>query len=287
MPATIRGIAEKNILSSMGTAGAGFMELWEWDQLKKTLVPKENVTSIRLGELITILESGRCTVEWSAAMVKAVYPEIINEYAAFEPMSYGFIDDRIRGSIALHLGKTVGELGDIIASESSITNKVMNISNQSSIRGLNPGYAFGELVVVEDDADKVEVSSDKIYVFQRPPSDLKPIAGIATVAEGNLVSHVQLLARNLGIPNAALSDENLKSLKKYNGTKVFYAVSNKGNVILKAEADMTLAEKALFSKKVRKEEKIAVPIERIRLDENKVLNLRDVDASDSGNTLRT
>jgi hypothetical protein len=283
IPETIQELNKKIYCLALGTAGAGFVELWEWEQLNKSLKPKENVSSISLGELNKHLEAGRSAVEWSAAMVKASYQKVVNDYAAFEPLANGFIDDRIRGSIALHLGKNVGELGDIIATESSLTNKVMNISNQSSVRGLNPGYAFGELVVVEDASEEMEVSPDKIYVFQRPPSDLKPIAGIATVAEGNLVSHVQLLARNLGIPNAALSDENLRSLKKFSGQKVFYAVSNKGNVILKAEKDMTGEEKELFSKKVRKEEKIAVPVERIRLDETKVLNLRDVDASDSGN----
>lgn len=282
-PSSLKELKRKIYFLSMGSAGAGFIELWEWDQLKKTLKPNETISTMPLGELNNLLKSSRQAVEWSAAMVKATYESTVNEYVAFEPLAYGFIDDRIRSSIALQLGKSVGELGDIIASESSITNKVMDISNQSSIRGLNPGYAFGELVVVTEDADSVEVSSDKIYVFQRPPSDLKPIAGIATVAEGNLVSHVQLLARNLGIPNAALSDENLKSLLKYSGKKVFYAVSNKGNVIVKGEDDMTAIEKALFSKKVRKDEKIAVPVERIRLDETKVLNLRDVDASDSGN----
>jgi hypothetical protein len=283
IPETLADLNQKIYYLAMGTAGAGYIELWEWDQLKKSLKPTENANSASLGELNKNLEAGRSAVEWSAAMVKANYQEVVNEYTAFEPMAYGFIDDRIRGSIALYLGKNVGILGDIIATESSLTNKVMNIANQSSIRGLNPGYAFGELVVVDEASEDMEVSSDKIYVFQRPPSDLKPIAGIATVAEGNLVSHVQLLARNLGIPNAALSDENLKDLKKYSGKMVFYAVSNKGNVILKVEAEMTSEEKALFSKVVRKEEKIAVPVERIRLDETKVLNLRDVDARDSGN----
>ena len=71
-------------------------------------------------------------------------------------------------------------------------------------------------MVVAGSPDDAEVSSDKIYIFQRPPSDLKPVVGIATVSEGNMVSHVQLLARNLGIPNAALSDDNLKNLIKYN-----------------------------------------------------------------------
>ena len=215
-------------------------------------------------------------------MVKATYQEVVNQYSNFEPKAYGFVDDKIRGSIALYLGKSVGELGDYIAKESSITNKVLDINNQSTIRGLNPGYAFGELVVVDGNPDAIEVSSDKIYVFQRPPADLKPIAGIATVAEGNMVSHVQLLARNLGIPNAALSDENLKALNEYNGKRVFYAVSNKGNVILKLEKNMSADELALFEKKERKEEKIEVPVENIRLDETKILNLRSVDASDSG-----
>ncbi len=280
-PTTLIELQEKIYYLGMGTAGAGYIEIWEWQQLKKSLQPQSK-NSMTLGELTNLLQSARSEVEWSAAMVKAVYSEIVNEYAAFEPKAYGFVDDRIRGSIALHLGKSVGELGDIIASESSLTNKVMQIPNQSTIRGLNPGYAFGELVVVKGSSDEIEVSSDKIYVFQRPPSDLKPIAGIATVTEGNMVSHVQLLARNLGIPNAALSDENLLSLEKYDGQKVFYAVSNKGNVILKSEANMTKEEKNLFSKKERKNEKIEVPIEKIRLDQNKVLNLREVDASDSG-----
>ena len=280
-PKSLGELLQKIYYLGLGSAGAGYVELWEWEELKKSLQPTTE-TSLNLSKLTTILETARRQVEWSTSMVKANYQGIVDQYTNFEPKAYGFIDDRIRGSIVLYLGKSVGELGDLIAHESSLTNKVFSIPNQSSIRGLNPGYAFGELVVVEGSPEYIEVSSDKIYVFERPPSDLKPIAGIATVAEGNMVSHVQLLARNLGIPNAALSDENLKSLLKYNGKNVFYAVSNKGNVIIKLEEEMTAEEKALFSKVKRKDEKIAVPVEKIRLDQTAVLDMRNVDASDSG-----
>ncbi|SNR32096.1 PEP/pyruvate-binding domain-containing protein [Lutibacter flavus] len=280
-PKDIQELLSKTYYLGVATAGAGYIELWEWNKIESVLKPK-NSTSLSLNELTTILQSARSEVEWSASMVKATYEEIVNVYNGFEPKSYGFIDDKIRSSVALHLGKSVADLGDIIATESSLTNKVLNISSQSSVRGLNPGYAFGELVVIDGSPEGVEVSSNKIYIFQKPPSDLKPVGGIATVAEGNLVSHVQLLARNLGIPNAALSDDNLQSLKKFNGQKVFYAVSNKGNVILKLEKDMTLEEKGLFSKKERNEAKIAVPVENIRLDVNSILNMRNVDAKDSG-----
>ncbi len=280
-PEELEGLLEKICYLGMATAGAGYIELNEWEQINGGIQAYHN-PNMTLAELNSVLETARREVEWSASMVKANYEEIVNEYTAFEPKAYGFIDDKIRGSIALNLGESVGQLGDFIAKESSLANKVLDIPNQSALHGLNPGYAFGELVVIDGTSEDIEVSSEKIYIFQRPPSDLKPVAGIATVSEGNMVSHVQLLARNLGIPNAALSDQNLQSLKRFNGQRVFYAVSNKGNVILKLEREMTEEEHSLFSKKERNTERIAVPIEEISLDETNILNLRSVDASDSG-----
>ncbi len=280
-PENLREQLKKICNLGLASAASGYLEIWEWEQLVSALTAYEK-NSLTLEELTYVLERSRSAVEWSTSMFKAHYEGVSELYAGFEPLAHGFVDDRIRGSLVLQLGRAVGEFGDYIARESNLVNKVMDLRNQSSVRGLNPGYAMGELVVVEGLKEEMEVSSDKIYVFQRPPSDLKPVAGIATVAEGNLVSHVQLLARNLGIPNAALSDSNLEGLKKYAGTMVFYAVSNKGNVILKPADQMTSEEKALFEVKSRKEEKIAVPVKDIRLDVRKVLNMRSVDASNSG-----
>ncbi|NER09094.1 PEP/pyruvate-binding domain-containing protein [Muriicola jejuensis] len=280
-PGDLREQLKKICHLGLASAASGYMEIWEWEQLVPELSSFDRASQT-LEELTFVLERSRSAVEWSTSMFKAHFEEVTELYAGFEPLAHGFIDDRIRGSLVLQLGRAVGELGDYIARESNLVNKVMDLQNQSSVRGLNPGYAMGELVVVEGLTEELEVSSDKIYVFQRPPSDLKPVAGIATVAEGNLVSHVQLLARNLGIPNAALSDTNLEGLRKYNGSQVFYAVSNKGNVILKPAGQMTAEEKALFAVKARKEEKIAVPVEEIRLDVREVLNMRSVDASNSG-----
>ncbi len=171
-PKTVGEQLEKICALSTASVGAGYLEQWEWDQITSTL-SKSSAQELSLAELTQILETARAAVEWSAAMVKANYQEVVNTYTTFEPKAYGFIDDRIRGSIALHLGKSVGELGDFIAQESSLTNKVINIPNQSGFRGLNPGYAFGELVVVDGSSEDIEVSSDKIYIFQRSPSDLK------------------------------------------------------------------------------------------------------------------
>ena len=273
---------EKINVMSCAAVGTGLIERWEYDAVATSLedfATKEELTIEELNSLLTI---SRSIVEWSTAMAKANYQDIVNTYTSFEPMAYGFIDDRVRSSVALSLGEAVSELGKLVSRVSNITNDVMTIESQSTIRGLNPGYSFGELVVVDGNPDEIEVNTNKIYIFERPPADLKPVSGIMTVSEGNLVSHVQLLARNLGIPNAALSYDNLKALKKYNGQKVFYAVSNKGSVILKGENARSEEEKALVSKKERSKNVIAVPVENIRLDVSKVLNMRDVNAKDSG-----
>ena len=267
---------------SCASYATGLVEAWEFDVVKPVFSSALNKEKTTLGELNSLVTNARRIVEWSTSLVKANYQEDVNEYAAFESLAYGFIDDRIRNSITLNLGETVSKLNNFAAKISEVNNNVMSITNQGAIRGLNPGYAFGKLVVVNGNPDKVEVNTNNIYIFQKPPADLKPVAGIMTVSEGNLVSHVQLLARNLGIPNAALSSENLKSLEKYTDKNVFYAVSNKGNVILKLENEMTAEEKKLFDKKERTKNMIEVPTDKLKLDVSKIINMRDVKATDSG-----
>lgn len=280
-PETVAQLLEKIYYQSMAVTATGYLEVWEWQKVAGSINPG-TIKSMDLVQLTALLENARGVVEWGTGMVHATYDEEIEEFGKFEPLTFGFVDDRVRSSGLLNLGNSIGQLGDFIAGKAKLTNKVMDLQNQSQIRGVNPGYAMGELVVVTGDGNSIEVSPGKIYIFNRPPSDLKPVAGIATVSEGNMVSHIQLLARNLGIPNAVISLANLQDLRKYSGKKVFYAVSNKGTVIMKPAENMTQVEKELFAVKVRKEEKITVPVERVRLDQKTVLNLRQVKATDSG-----
>lgn len=277
---SLADILEKNYTLSMATAGAGFIELWEWDKIEPGL-KSVDTRDISLGQLNEYLVNSRRIVEWSTAMIRANYDKELKRFEGFEPLASGFMDDKIRSSILLQLGQSVGLLGDFISKKSLLTNKVFNIPDQGHIRGINPGYSKGELVIA-DSPEGIQISPDKIYMFHFPPSDLKPVAGIGTVTEGNLVSHVQLLARNLGIPNAVVSQQNLNSLKAFTGKEVFYTVSNKGTVIMKLVENMNHEEKALFEIKKRSEDKIRVPIHKMDLTQDKVLNLTQVNANSSG-----
>jgi hypothetical protein len=268
-------------LSEASTA-FGFLELWEWDEVNDELFKPVVGDTISMQHLSDYSESGRKVAEWATGMVRAHYMPVIDLYREFEPLAAGFYDDRVRSSVLLYLGHTVSRLGDEFAIKAGLSNNVFDIRGQSSIHGLNPGFTQGELVVVTGSPDQVEISPDKIYIFNNPPSNLKPVAGIATVTEGNMVSHIQLLARNLGIPNAVISRDNMDNLKKYNGEQVFYAVSNKGTVIMKPVSKMSADEKKLFEKKKRSEEKISVPVDKMNLYDPHLINMRSINATHSG-----
>jgi len=276
-------VAQLEIISSLGMActGCGYIEMWEWDQLDAMARPPRS-KQVPLEFLLDFFEAGRRLTEWGTGMFRAHYNEEVERFGGFEPLANGFIDDRVRSSLLLNFGNSVDLLGNSLATFRPDSNHVMNIRGQSNIRGLNPGYAAGELVAVSGQTTDLDVEKDKIYVFNRPPSDLKPVAGIATVSEGNMVSHVQLLARNLGIPNAVLSPQNLEDLKAFSGQVVFYAVSPGGSVVLKPLDQISQEEKTLIETKKRSQEKVAVPVKKINLKQKKVIPLNEISARSSG-----
>ncbi|MFQ5706658.1 MAG: PEP/pyruvate-binding domain-containing protein [bacterium] len=281
-PGTVGELLEKNYVLAKAAAACGFLEVWEWEEINPGLFPVKDKHDMDVNEFSAMVDYAQRAVEWSTGMVRAVYSPVVNLFASFEPLAPGLIDDKIRSSVLLPWGKVVSQLSDFKARYSNLSDTVFGLRGQNQIRGLNPGIAVGELAVVNGPPDGIELSADKIYVLSRAPADLKPVAGIATVSEGNAVSHVQLLARNLGIPNAVISLQMLNKLSAYSGAKVFYAVSPKGTVVMKLASEMTPEEKALVADLKRNEERITVPTDRLDLSQTGLLTLSTLRAADSG-----
>ena len=281
-PRTLRELLQKNYLLAKAAVGCGFIELWEWDHLEPSLLPKPANADVTSEEILESVQVAHRGVAWGAGMVEAIYRPVVERFSQFEPLSRGFIDDRIRSSILLRFGEAADRLFDVSTRFSGLSHQVIGVKNPGQIRGLNPGVALGELVVLPTAPEDAELSPEKIYVLLRAPDNLKPVAGIATVSEGNAVSHVQLLARNSGIPNASLSRGNLHDLLPYSGTKVFYAVSPRGTVVMKPVSEMTTEEVALVDSTRALESKITVPVGRVDLEQQDFLNLSALRASDSG-----
>ena len=77
---------------------------------------------------------------------------------------------------------------------------------QQPFMALNPGVAIGQLRIVEkaDDADTLR--PDDIAVLRQVPLSLAPVAGVLTERASTVLSHVNLLAKGWGIPNAYVRD---------------------------------------------------------------------------------
>jgi hypothetical protein len=279
---TVAATLDKAVVLATAVAGCGYLEVWEWERLRPMLDTRLVRNEQSLSEFSKQVLALQQAVLWAVATTRANYFDVVALFSAFEPVTESFQDDLIRSSMLLSLGIETSRLSDVLARNSGITNAVTGAQGQNLIRGLNPGFAFGELVVVRGTPDDFDFSPDKIYAMEHPPEDLEPVAGILSVTEGNVVSHVQLLARNLGIPNASIVRVQLRDLNAFAGRLVFYAVSPLGRVILKPAADMTEEERALVEVASGLDERIAVPVDKIDLGATTCVGLANLRASDSG-----
>lgn len=277
-PKTLEESLDKMCLLNYSLVGGAYIQTWEWAMINEDM-PEGKINTRTLEDRI---ESYRRAIQWGTGMVYSFYKNDVSTFATFEPKAAGFTDDIIRSSPLLAMGHSLDEINAYFADQVKLTNKIFNLKKQSQVKGINPGFAKGILHVIDNFEDNPTLDPQHIYVFNQPPKELKPLAGIATVTEGNIVSHVQLLARNLGIPNAALSLETLNALKKYEGKEVFYAVSIKGTVLMKDAQDMTNEEKALFKTNNTIKDKITIPLDKLILEQTDILNIRNIDATASG-----
>lgn len=261
--------------------GAGYLESWEFEKVRNDMDWLAG-PSVSLAALDEYKYAANKLVQWSTQMVQSLYAEPISTFHQFEPLVDGFSDDKIRSSIILPVGYTVEKLNALFNNTANATSSIMGSENMAGLQGLNPGFAKGKLVVIEQATENMELDADKIYAFDRPPADLKPVAGILNVKEGNPVSHVQLLARNLAIPNGLISSDALNNLKKYNGDEVFYAVSPKGTLVLKKVDDMTKDEKQLYQSKQADKKRIKISTEKLIFDADSLLDMSKIGSAASG-----
>jgi hypothetical protein len=135
---------------------------------------------------------------------------------------------------------------------------------------------------------------DEVVALPETPAELEPAAGIVTQGEGNVLSHVQLLARALGIPNVVLGPGAFRRVPPHDGQQVFFLATPRGRVILKEAATMTPQERTAYEEYSRNEVRTAdgslgaaakkLHIDKARLDVTAVLprDLATVRRSDSG-----
>ncbi len=175
---------------------------------------------------------------WAAQAVRYSFAEPLLNYAALEPKAARFVDDLLRDSVLLPLGELAHRLSLDGARAAGIEHRLFGEA-ADGLLGINPGVARGRLRLLEPDelARGVQAAGDEIVVLTETVADLNPVAGILTLGEGNPLSHVQMLARNLGIPNVELAPALLPTLRAHAGERVLLAAAGDGRVLLEVAAE--------------------------------------------------
>jgi hypothetical protein len=217
---------------------------------------------------------------WGTQSLRMHFYESMEKLAEIEPMAMLFIQDQLRGSPLLFFSNLLDGLSRDASRLAGVEHRLFGETVGVGFTALNPGLASGELYVEPDLSNLENFKRNGIYVLPETVSDLPPVAGILTEGEGNPLSHVQLLARNLGIPNVTVDSALKPALLQHKGEHVVLAVSKTGLVELNSwnERWGEILEEANSGQGVR----IDPDLEKLDLGVRRFVSLDDLRASDSG-----
>jgi hypothetical protein len=259
--------------------GTGVINARLWGEMKRTfeaLAPDRIDLNEYRGHLSYL---GRAP-GWGTQTLRMHFFESMEKLSLVEPLSMLFIQDLLRGSPLLIYSKTLDGLSRDGNRLAGVRHRLFDQSVGVGFTALNPGMARGTLHVEPDLSNLENFSPDGIYMLPETVSDLPPVAGILTAGEGNPLSHVQLLARNLGIPNVTVDNSLVQSLAEHDGDRVVLAVSKSGLVEIWPWSDRW---KPLFREAEAKANVVIAPdLAKLDLGVRELVQLDDLRAKDSG-----
>ena len=215
---------------------------------------------------------------WANQWLKFHLNNSINHFTKIEPLSVQLIPDRLRSSPMLAYGIILNELIKDANQLSGVNHKLFGETIGAGLRSLNPGMARGFLRLTETEPQHYDKNS--IVLLPETTAELSPVAGILTMGEGNSLSHVQLLAGNLGIPNVVITEKLQAFLKPMQNKMVVLAVSPGGIVQLESDSD---SWHQYFSRQITPQEgSISPNLEKLDLQNRKLISLADLRAEHAG-----
>ena len=221
---------------------------------------------------------------WATQALRVHFFESMQKLAELEPIAMRFIQDQLRASSLLLYADVLDALSIDAGRLAGVRHTVFGEDAGAAFTALNPGMARGVLHLAPDVEDVESFRPDGIYVLPETVSDLPPVRGILTAGEGNPLSHVQLLARNLGIPNATVNENLLPKLSTHDGKPVVLAVSRAGLVEIAQDGSRW---DAVFGADGESPSgaMIRPDLDKLDLGENRIIPLDELRASDSGRTV--
>jgi hypothetical protein len=141
-----------------------------------------------------------------------------------------------------------------------------DIAAEQSYQALNMAKGLGRIHIINKLDDHVEIGFNEILVLDEVPIQLPPVAGIITSQPSTPLSHINLLAKGWGIPNAYIKNAK-ELLKQYDGWWVAFETSRENYTIKRADLNQ------LHEYERRLKERVNVLKPKFDLAETRLLNL--------------
>jgi hypothetical protein len=142
-----------------------------------------------------------------------------------------------------------------------------DIAKEQEYQALNVAKGLGRIHVIPKLDEHVEIGFNEILVLDEVPIQLPPVAGVITSHPSTPLSHINLLAKGWGIPNAYVKNA-LTLLKQYDGWWVEFDAKRDGYTIKRADQDQ------LKEYQRRLSQRLDVMKPRFNLAEARLLGLR-------------
>lgn len=288
---TVRHNIELLAALTDGAYGAGLLVAREREAAQATLAALlANEDPTREEFTRGVRQAGRI-VEWAQANATLPYAEVWAQWTLLMPQVATISDDILHGSPLLLFAQVFSRLDDYASGSGAKRHDLFGAEITGEVRVLNPGLAVGRLKVAPKSG---AYARNEIVALSETPADLEPAAGILTEGEGNVLSHVQLLARSLGIPNVVLGPGAFARVRPHDEELVFYVATPGGRTVLKEMSKMTAAEKAAWLEFTGNDSrrgdsgfaagaaKLHIDTEKIDLSKKLPIDLADIRRSDSG-----
>ncbi|HKN85128.1 MAG TPA: PEP/pyruvate-binding domain-containing protein [Pyrinomonadaceae bacterium] len=141
-----------------------------------------------------------------------------------------------------------------------------DIAKEQEYQALNIAKGIGRIHIIPKLDEHVEIGSNEILVLDEVPVQLPPVAGIIVSQPSTPLSHINLLAKGWGIPNAYIKNAK-ELLKPYDTWWVTFETLRENYTIKRANMDQ------LHEYQRREAERLDVMKPRYNLDETRLLNL--------------
>ena len=202
----------------------------------------------------------------------------LDHWESIAPEVRHYIPDRLRDSPLLVYSRVIDPLRSDASRLLGMPDNLFGTAVSGGLRALNPGLGRGVLRRAPEEPG--EFAPDGIYLLPETTADLPPIAGILTRDEGSSLSHVQLLARNLGIPNVVIDAELAERIEPFFGQPVVLAVSPGGRVRL--ARDGAAWDRFFPPPDQPSEDRLTIDPDKIDLHHMDLIPLHALRATDSG-----